>query len=422
MPIQTTCRRCTATLRFQDAAAGRRAKCPKCGALLDIPAASASAFTSTATDSSADDFPPPQRFATSQPREAETVLPAEPVVAATAAPTPAIPPQRVLPPLRNNSPPATMGSPYGAVPLLAFRPVKRSRPLPLPLLIGGGAALLLVLGFIFLRVAVTARSIVEEGGDADLAQYSIPSPEVPSPTVPRGPAANLEPALPVSGSSAPLATDLVVERIQDGVVLIVCFDRQNEESSLGSGFIIDSSGLIATNYHVIDEAASAKVQFHNQSVAQVVGVRAADARADLAILEVANLPRTAKVLSLAPNEKVRAAAKVLAIGHPAGFGFTVTDGIVSAVRKTEDLPGDLPAQIDAPRGHEWIQISAAISGGSSGGPLILADGRVIGINTWGDTAGKNLNFASHVKHLVDLKGRVSGQVLPLPGACGGRKR
>ena len=86
---------------------------------------------------------------------------------------------------------------------------------------------------------------------------------------------------------------------------------------------------------------------------------------------------------------------MIAIGHPQGFKFTTTTGIISAVHTTAELPDPYREAIRAPAEQVWIQTNAAISGGNSGGPLLNRAGEVIGINTW-VAAGQNLGFAVDV--------------------------
>ena len=96
------------------------------------------------------------------------------------------------------------------------------------------------------------------------------------------------------------------------------------------------------------------------------------------------------------------ASGVIAVGHPQGFRFTTTMGIISSVHATSDLPDEYRESIKAPAENVWIQTSAAINGGNSGGPLLNLEGEVIGINTW-IAQGQNLGFAVDVRHLIALR-------------------
>lgn len=145
--------------------------------------------------------------------------------------------------------------------------------------------------------------------------------------------------------------------------------RRRVESSLGSGVIVDASGHIVTNHHVIRDASEIRVQLADGRVATptVVGN---DADTDLAVLKV-DLP-SLPVMPLGRSDELRAGDVVLAIGNPLGLSQTVTQGIVSAIGR-----GSLRLATFA----DFIQTDAAINFGNSGGALIDVDGDLIGINT-----------------------------------------
>lgn len=139
--------------------------------------------------------------------------------------------------------------------------------------------------------------------------------------------------------------------------------------SLGSGFIIDPSGLIVTNNHVIDGADEITVTLQDDTTlkAKVLG---RDERTDIALLKV-NTDKPLPAVSFGNSDAERVGDWVLAIGNPFGLGGTVTAGIVSARgRDIRQGPYD-----------DFIQTDAAINRGNSGGPLFNMDGEVIGINT-----------------------------------------
>ena len=139
--------------------------------------------------------------------------------------------------------------------------------------------------------------------------------------------------------------------------------------SLGSGFVIDASGLIVTNNHVIADADEIAANFANgrKLVATVVGV---DDKTDLALLKVTS-PTPLKAAKFGRSDKLRVGDWVLAIGNPFGFGGTVTAGIVSA----------LDRDINSGPYDHYIQTDASINRGNSGGPLFNIGGEVVGINT-----------------------------------------
>jgi len=139
--------------------------------------------------------------------------------------------------------------------------------------------------------------------------------------------------------------------------------------SLGSGFVIDPSGLIVTNNHVIADADEIVANFTDgeQLKAEVVGI---DEKTDLALLKV-SAKGPLKAAKFGRSENLRVGDWVLAIGNPFGFGGTVTAGIVSA----------LDRDINSGPYDHYIQTDASINRGNSGGPLFNIQGEVVGINT-----------------------------------------
>jgi S1-C subfamily serine protease len=159
------------------------------------------------------------------------------------------------------------------------------------------------------------------------------------------------------------------------------FGGAQKSEATGSGFVIDDSGDILTNNHVIDGATkgSITVQFadHKTVKATVVGK---DPSTDLALLKVDPEGLDLKVLPLGSSKDVHVGDPTIAIGNPFGLDRTLTTGVVSALQR----------QIQAPNGFaikDVIQTDAAINPGNSGGPLIDSAGRVIGINSQIETGG-----------------------------------
>ena len=145
--------------------------------------------------------------------------------------------------------------------------------------------------------------------------------------------------------------------------------RKHKATALGSGFIVDASGYIVTNNHVIDGADEITVILQDDTnlTATVVG---SDKKTDLALLKVKpKNPLTA--VTFGDSDKVRVGDWILAIGNPYGFGGSVTAGIISArARNINSGPYD-----------EYLQTDAPINRGNSGGPMFDMDGNVVGVNT-----------------------------------------
>src|ERR671928_1348583 len=150
------------------------------------------------------------------------------------------------------------------------------------------------------------------------------------------------------------------------------FPQQETQRALGSGFVIDKAGHIVTNYHVVAGAKSVEVSFsnHDSMKAKIVGK---DPGTDIAVLKVNARSRALTPLTLGNSDAVRVGDAVVAIGNPFGLDRSVTAGIVSALQR----------EIQAPNSYaidHVIQTDAAINHGNSGGPLLNAEGRVVGVN------------------------------------------
>jgi putative serine protease PepD len=151
------------------------------------------------------------------------------------------------------------------------------------------------------------------------------------------------------------------------------------ERALGSGFVIDRAGHIVTNYHVVRGATTIQVSFSNNERyrARVVG---SDPSTDIAVLEVSVPASALKALPLGNSDAVRVGDQVIAIGNPFGLDRSVTAGIVSAVQRRIEAPNDLSIA-------HVIQTDAALNHGNSGGPLLNAQGQVVGVNAQIETGG-----------------------------------
>ncbi|AKU90043.1 S1C family serine protease [Vulgatibacter incomptus] len=212
-----------------------------------------------------------------------------------------------------------------------------------------------------------------------------------------GPAAHGLPNLSqIVKQASPAVVSIVVEekrnrRLSPLDPLHDFFEKNSSEEpneGLGTGFIIDSTGLILTNAHVIENASRIRVVlddegFPHELEATVVG---ADSATDLALLRVsANHPLP--VLPLGDSDAVEIADWVVAIGNPFGLTQTVTFGIVSQKGRTDVTPQGRHGYFD------FIQTDASINPGNSGGPLINLQGEVVAINNAVNASGQGIGFA-----------------------------
>jgi serine protease Do len=219
----------------------------------------------------------------------------------------------------------------------------------------------------------------------------------PNVTAPREPATVILPG----GVQAPASFADIAERAAAGVVFIESQqthrrgDRRVLGQGLGTGFVIDEQGLVATNYHVVANASRIEVVIEERRRlrAELVG---SDPPTDVAVLRVE--ANDLKALPLGDSESLRVGDWVVAIGNPFGLSNTVSAGIVSAKRRTRrDVPG-----LDPMGYYNFLQTDASINPGNSGGPLLDVSGHVVGINTAINVQARNIGFAIPVNMLRAL--------------------
>lgn len=193
----------------------------------------------------------------------------------------------------------------------------------------------------------------------------------------------------LGAAEAGLSPEQIVREFGSAVVLI------QTRSGLGSGFLITPDGVVATNAHVIEDRADARVRFIGGKTAWVRDILWTDPVRDLALLKIdgQNLP----TVQLGDSDAVQVGEQVVAIGNPMGLQNTVSEGIISGIRAVP--VGNTEVRL--------LQMTAPISPGSSGGPLFNAAGKVIGITAITLLGGQNLNLAIPIN---DLKAGI-----PRPG-------
>ena len=196
----------------------------------------------------------------------------------------------------------------------------------------------------------------------------------------------------VSSTPTELKPSEIAAMAGPAVGSIYTYDSIDQQLSQGSAFLVDANGKLVTNYHVIDGAFSAQVKFTDGSVYDVQKVLAYDVERDIAVLKIDgnNLP----YLNLGDSDSIVIGQKVVAIGSPRGFENTISDGLVSSVNRVIE-------------GQSYIQTSASISPGSSGGPLLDCYANVIGVITLTILDGQNLNFAIPIN---EVKGYLSENI------------
>lgn len=193
----------------------------------------------------------------------------------------------------------------------------------------------------------------------------------------------------------------LAKKARPAVMLLVVSDATGKEIATGTGFLVSKDGKLITNHHVIENGANVVAKAENGGRFSVLGVLADDGERDLALLALDG--KDFKPLPLGSTSSVESGTRVAVIGSPLGLEGTLSEGIVSAVR-------------DYPTKSRWIQITAALSPGSSGSPVLSVSGDVIGVATAELREGQALNFAIPVEAVKELlaKARTTNELQTLP--------
>lgn len=199
--------------------------------------------------------------------------------------------------------------------------------------------------------------------------------------------------LALLGASAAKAQSAqeIAKKTFGSTVLLVMEDVNGQPLSLGSGFFV-RDGEIASNLHVIEGAARGYAKIVGQQAKyDIDGITAFDPERDLVILKISGA--RASALALGGSDAVQVGETVYAVGNPKGLEGTFSQGIVSSIREVGT--------------DKLLQITAPISPGSSGGPVLNSKGEVIGVSVATFRGGQNLNFAipsNHLKALLETAG------------------
>lgn len=181
----------------------------------------------------------------------------------------------------------------------------------------------------------------------------------------------------------------LVQKIQPAVVTILTYDLENKPAGIGSGFFVDKQGHLVTNYHVLKGAYSAIVRNYKGQKYPIISILAEDEDTDLIKVSV-DIPKKEVSYVTVSKQLPSIAERIVVVGSPLGLDQTVSEGIVSSIRKMPNV-------------GNFFQMSAPISQGSSGSPVINMKGKVVGIAAFQSTVGQNLNFAISGRSVIGLK-------------------
>ena len=180
----------------------------------------------------------------------------------------------------------------------------------------------------------------------------------------------------------------IIKRIEPSIVVVFAYDDKGEFLKLGSGFFITQRGDIITNYHVLQGASSAEIKTSDGKTYPITYIVAKDEQSDIIRLSVDIPSQYVYPLSLSTTIP-EVGERIIVYGSPLGLEKTVSDGIISAIR---EVPGY----------GKLIQITAPISPGSSGSPVLNMKGEVIGMATLQMVEGQSLNFAIPSERIANL--------------------
>jgi len=189
-----------------------------------------------------------------------------------------------------------------------------------------------------------------------------------------------------AGESNPKSLPELAKKVRPSVYMITEYDSSGRELSAGTGFMVNAEGKMITNKHVIEKGATFKVKSSTGGTFNVLRVVATDTKNDLAILKVEC--QGVEFLQLGESENIEAGVRLAVVGSPLGLAGSLSEGIVSAIRMENQ--------------QRWIQMTAAISPGSSGSPVLNEAGEVIGVATATMVHGQALNMAVPVEAVKKL--------------------
>lgn len=184
-----------------------------------------------------------------------------------------------------------------------------------------------------------------------------------------------------------LTAEQIYEKVKDAVVVILAYDYADELAAQGSGVVLNDKGYVVTNYHVLSGNERLEI-LHGDEIIPYVDIIGIDVEKDILILQIEE--KRFPSLKIGDVKSLKVGQRIYAIGSPMGFENTISEGIISGLRSYEELR------------KNYIQITASISPGSSGGAVVNDKGELIGISTSTIQEGQNLNFAIPIGEIFNV--------------------
>ena len=185
-----------------------------------------------------------------------------------------------------------------------------------------------------------------------------------------------------------LSAEQIYKKVSDAVVVIHAYDYNNNLSKQGSGVVLNDKGYVVTNYHVLEGCERLEI-LHKKKIIPYVDIIGIDVEKDILILKIDR--KKFSSIKIGNSKNLNIGQRVYAIGSPLGFENTISEGIISGLRNYDET------------GKSFIQITASISAGSSGGAIVNDKGELIGISTFTAKEGQNLNFAIPIGDVLSVK-------------------
>ena len=185
-----------------------------------------------------------------------------------------------------------------------------------------------------------------------------------------------------------LTAEQIYKKITNTVVVVHAYDNSNELVKQGSGVVLNDKGYVVTNYHVLAGFDRLEI-LHGDEIIPYVDIIGIDVEKDILILKIE--AKKFPAIKIGDSKKLNIGQRIYAIGSPLGFENTISEGIISGLRSYEEYE------------KKFIQITASISSGSSGGAVVNDKGELIGISTLTAKEGQNINFAIPIEDVLNVE-------------------
>ncbi len=185
-----------------------------------------------------------------------------------------------------------------------------------------------------------------------------------------------------------LTAEQIYKKVSNAVVVVYAYNDNDELAAQGSGVVLNDKGYVVTNYHVLSGNSKLKI-LHGKEIVPYVDIIGIDVEKDILILKVE--AKKFPAVKIGDSKSLNIGQRVYAIGSPMGLENSISEGIISGLRSVDELK------------RNFIQITASISPGSSGGAVVNDKGELIGISTFTTKEGQNLNFAIPIEDVLKVE-------------------